>query len=89
MASHRVAHKLNDFNISVLPRLISNISRTLTGIEIHPGAKIGKNVFFDHTGAIVEETAEIGNNVTIIGRVCLGATGKEKGLRHIKFFTIA
>ncbi|MEI7475295.1 MAG: serine O-acetyltransferase EpsC [bacterium] len=80
--AHRIAHKLNNLNIPVLPRLISNISRTITGIEIHPGAKIGKNVFFDHTGAIVGETAEIGNNVTIIGRVCLGATGKERGARH-------
>ena len=74
--NHRIIHKLYQWKIPVLPRLLQNISRFLTGIEIHPGAKLGKNIFIDHTGAIIGETAEIGNDVTIIGRAVLGSTGK-------------
>lgn len=80
--NHRIIHKLHELKIPVIPRLLSNISRFFTGIEIHPGAKIGKNLFIDHTGAIIGETAEIGNNVTIIGRTVLGSTGKGDYLRH-------
>jgi serine O-acetyltransferase len=80
--NHRIANKLYQWNIPVLPRLISNISRFFTGIEIHPGAQLGKNIFFDHTGAIVGQTAKIGDNVTIIGRAVLGSTGKDGFLRH-------
>ena len=81
--NHRVIHKLNEWKVPVLPRFLQNVSRFFTGIEIHPGAKLGKNIFIDHTGAIIGETAEIGNNVTIIGRAVLGSTGKGGGyLRH-------
>lgn len=81
--NHRIIHKLNEWNIPVIPRILQNISRFFTGIEIHPGAKLGKNIFIDHTGAIIGETAEIGNNVTIIGRAVLGSTGKSHDyLRH-------
>jgi serine O-acetyltransferase len=80
--NHRVIHKLNQAKVPVLPRFMANVSRFLTGIEIHPGAKIGKNLFIDHTGAIIGETAQIGNNVTIIGRAVLGSTGKGEYLRH-------
>ncbi len=81
--NHRVIHKLHEWKVPVLPRLFQNISRFFTGIEIHPGAKLGKNIFIDHTGAIIGETAEIGNNVTIIGRAVLGSTGKGNNfLRH-------
>ena len=81
--NHRVIHKLQEWNIPVLPRVLQNISRFFTGIEIHPGAKLGKNIFIDHTGTIIGETAEIGDNVTIIGRVVLGSTGKGHDyLRH-------
>ena len=81
--NHRIIHKLHELKIPVLPRVLQNISRFFTGIEIHPGAKLGKNIFIDHTGAIIGETAEIGNNVTIIGRAVLGSTGKGHGfLRH-------
>ena len=81
--NHRIIHKLNEWKFPVLPRALQNISRFFTGIEIHPGAKLGKKIFIDHTGAIIGETAEIGNNVTIIGRAVLGSTGKGGGyLRH-------
>jgi serine O-acetyltransferase len=80
---HRIAHALWDINIPFIPRLISQISRFLTGIEIHPGAKIGKNFFIDHgMGTVIGETCEIGDNVTLFQGVTLGGTGKEKGKRH-------
>lgn len=80
---HRVAHFLYKKNFFLLARIISQISRFLTGIEIHPGAKIGRGVFIDHgTGVVIGETAEIGDNVTIYQGVTLGGTGKEKGKRH-------
>lgn len=80
---HRWAHALYKLRIPVLPRLISQISRFLTQIEIHPGAKIGKRFFIDHgEGVVIGETAEIGDNVTVFQGVTLGGTGKEKGKRH-------
>jgi len=67
----------------VLPRLVSHFSRAITGIEIHPGAKIGKGMFIDHgMGVVIGETAEIGDNVTLYQGVTLGGTGKKKGKRH-------
>ena len=66
-----------------MPRLISHMSRLLTGIEIHPGARIGTGVFIDHgMGVVIGETAEIGDFVTLYQGVTLGGTGKEKGKRH-------
>ncbi|MCG0238232.1 MAG: serine O-acetyltransferase [Firmicutes bacterium] len=80
---HRIAHWLWNHNFKLLARIISNISRWLTLIEIHPGAKIGEGVFIDHgAGVVIGETAEIGDNVTIYQGVTLGGTGKEKGKRH-------
>ncbi len=80
---HRVAHRLYEANVPVLPRFLSNITRFFTGIEIHPGAQIGKNLFLDHTGAIIGQTAKIGDDVTMVGRVVLGSTGKGNDfLRH-------
>lgn len=80
---HRVAHSLYKRNWVILPRIISNIGRFFTGIEIHPGAKIGKKVFLDHgTGIVIGETAEVGDNVTIYQGATLGGTGKDKGKRH-------
>jgi serine O-acetyltransferase len=80
---HRLAHFLYKLNIPVIPRMISQISRFLTGIEIHPGAKIGKRIFIDHgAGVVIGETAEVGNDVTMFHQVTLGGTGKEKGKRH-------
>ncbi len=80
---HRVAHALYRRKLYVLARLLSHVSRFLTGIEIHPGAKIGKGFFIDHgSGVVIGETAEIGDNVTLYQGVTLGGTGKEKGKRH-------
>ncbi len=80
---HRAAHCLYKRGLILLPRLISQFSRFVTGIEVHPGAKIGNGLFIDHgTGVVIGETAEIGNNVTIYQGVTLGGTGKEKGKRH-------
>jgi serine O-acetyltransferase len=81
--SHRLAHRLYEMRIPLLPRVISQISRFFTGIEIHPGATIGRRFFIDHgMGVVIGETAEIGDDVLIYQGVTLGGTGKEKGKRH-------
>lgn len=80
---HRVAHFFYRHKCFFLARLISQTARFFTGIEIHPGAKIGRKLFIDHgMGVVIGETAEIGDNVTIYQGVTLGGTGKEKGKRH-------
>jgi len=80
---HRLAHTLFRWHIPVLPRLVSHISRFLTGIEIHPGAKIGEGFFIDHgMGVVIGETSEIGDNVTIYQGVTLGGTSHQKTKRH-------
>ncbi len=80
---HRLAHKLYGAGWPVLARVISQFSRALTGIEIHPGAKIGRRFFIDHgMGVVVGETAEVGDDVLLYQGVTLGGTGKEKGKRH-------
>lgn len=80
---HRLANRLYRRGWVFWPRLISNIARFLTGIEIHPGATIGEGLFIDHgMGVVIGETAEVGNNVTLYQGVTLGGTGKEKGKRH-------
>ena len=80
---HRLAHLLHRLNIPVIPHLIMWVERFLTGIEIHPAAKIGRGFFIDHGfGVVIGETAEIGDNVTLYQGVTLGGTGKEKGKRH-------
>ena len=80
---HRPAHYLYKKGWVVLPRLISHVARFLTGIEIHPGAQIGRRFFIDHgMGVVIGETSEIGENVTLYHGVTLGGTGKEKGKRH-------
>lgn len=81
--NHLLAHKLYSKKHYVAARIISQISRFFTGIEIHPGAKIGKRLFIDHgMGVVIGETCTIGDNVTIYQGVTLGGTGKEKGKRH-------
>ncbi|KAB7666118.1 serine O-acetyltransferase [Bacillus sp. B1-b2] len=80
---HRIAHYLFRHNRFFLARMVSQFSRFVTGIEIHPGAKIGRRLFIDHgMGVVIGETCEIGDNVTIFQGVTLGGTGKEKGKRH-------
>jgi serine O-acetyltransferase len=83
IVAHRVAHRLYQWGIPVLPRLIAHLARWLTGVEIHPAAKIGKGFFIDHgMGVVIGETAEIGDYVTLFQGVTLGGTGKEHGKRH-------
>ena len=80
---YRIAHFLYTIKIPFLPRFISQLARFLTGIEIHPGARIGRGVFIDHgMGVIIGETSIVGDNVTLYQGVTLGGTGKEKGKRH-------
>jgi cysteinyl-tRNA synthetase len=81
--AHRLAHWLWKKRVPFLPRFLSQFSRLLTGIEIHPGARIGSGFFIDHgMGVVIGETTEIGDNVTLYQGVTLGGTGKEKGKRH-------
>ena len=80
---HKVAKILHRMHIPILPRWISQVGRSFTGIEIHPGATIGKGLFIDHgMGVVIGETTIIGDNVTLYQGVTLGGTGKEKGKRH-------
>lgn len=80
---HRFVHALYRARIPLLPRWLSNFNRFLTGIEIHPGAKIGKGVFIDHgMGVVIGETAEVGDNCTIYQGVTLGGTSLSHGKRH-------
>jgi len=80
---HRLAHTLFRWHIPLLPRLISHFSRFLTGIEIHPGAKIGEGFFIDHgMGVVIGETSEIGDNVTLYQGVTLGGTSHQRAKRH-------
>ena len=80
---YRVAHFFHVRGFRLLARMISSVGRFFTGIEIHPGAKIGYGVFIDHgTGVVIGETTEIGNNVTIYQGATLGGTGKETRKRH-------
>jgi serine O-acetyltransferase len=81
--SHRLAHAFYKRKFYFIARVISQISRFFTGVEIHPGAKIGRRFFIDHgMGVVIGETCEIGDNVTVFQGVTLGGTGKEKGKRH-------
>lgn len=81
--NHRIAHWFYRHKLYFIARCISQCSRHFTGIEIHPGAKIGEEFFIDHgMGVVVGETTEIGNNVLLYQGVTLGGTGHEKGKRH-------
>ena len=80
---HRITHLLFSLKIPFIPRLLSQVSRFLTGIEIHPGAKIGRGIFIDHGhGVVIGETAEIGENVILYQQVTLGGIGFSSGKRH-------
>lgn len=80
---YRIAHKLLEIKVPFIPRFISQLARWMTGIEVHPGAKIGDSFFIDHgMGVVIGETTVIGNNVTLFQGVTLGGTGKERGKRH-------
>ena len=83
LLAYRISHRLQMIGIPILPRAVSQLARLLTGIEIHPSAKIGTGFFIDHgMGVVIGETAEIGDYVTLFQGVTLGGTGKERGKRH-------
>lgn len=83
IALHRLANALWRRGLFLPARLVSHVNRAVTGIEIHPGARIGKGVFIDHgMGVVIGETATVGDNVTLYQGVTLGGTGKERGKRH-------
>ena len=83
LIAYRFAHRLYKWNIPLIPRMISYLTRIITGIEIHPAAKIGRRFFIDHgDGVVIGETTVIGNDVLIYQQVTLGGTGKESGKRH-------
>ena len=80
---YRIAHVLYNHKIYFISRALSQLARFFTGIEIHPGAKIGRGLFIDHgMGVVIGETTEIGDNVTLYQGVTLGGTGKDTGKRH-------
>ena len=80
---HRISHKLWNYKLPILPIVLSQLTRSITGIEIHPGAKIGKGVFIDHgMGVVIGETSEIGDRCLLYQGVTLGGTGKDRGKRH-------
>ncbi|HWM64631.1 MAG TPA: serine O-acetyltransferase EpsC [Solirubrobacterales bacterium] len=83
LLAHRVAHTLRDAGVPLAPRAIAYLSRSITGVEIHPAAKIGGEFFIDHgSGVVIGETAEIGERVTLYQGVTLGGTGFQPGKRH-------
>jgi serine O-acetyltransferase len=83
LLAHRVSHALHEAGVPVLPRSLALATRALTGVEIHPAARIGRSLFIDHgTGVVVGETAEIGDDVTLYQGVTLGGTGFAAGKRH-------
>ena len=83
LLAYRISHRLKSMGVPFFPRAISQLARWLTGVEIHPSAKIGTGFFIDHgMGVVIGETAEIGDYVTLFQGVTLGGTGKERGKRH-------
>ena len=83
LLAHRVAHALHEAGLPLVPHAVANASRVLTGVEIHPAARIGDALFIDHgAGVVIGETAEIGDNVTLYQGVTLGGTGFARGKRH-------
>lgn len=80
---HRLSHRLHKAGVPLVPRVLSQVSRTFTGIEIHPGASIGRRFFIDHgMGVVIGETTVIGDDCLLYQGVTLGGTGKERGKRH-------
>jgi serine O-acetyltransferase len=81
--AHRVSHALYEHRVPILPRMLANVTKVITGIEIHPAARIGRGLFIDHgSGVVIGETAEIGADVTLYQGVTLGGTGFQRGKRH-------
>jgi len=83
LLAHRVSHVLHEAGVPVAPRVLANLMKVATGVEIHPAARIGRGLFIDHgSGVVIGETAEVGDDVTIYQGVTLGGTGFARGKRH-------
>jgi serine O-acetyltransferase len=83
LLSHRICHALHESGVPIAPRFLANITKVVTGVEIHPAAKIGRALFIDHgAGVVIGETAEVGDDVTLYQGVTLGGTGFGRGKRH-------
>lgn len=83
LLAHRISHALYEAGVPILPRLLANVVKVFTGVEIHPAARIGRGLFIDHgSGVVIGETAEIGADVTLYQGVTLGGTGFQRGKRH-------
>jgi serine O-acetyltransferase len=83
LLAHRVAHALSEAGVPFVPRVLAYVTRSVTGVEIHPAARIGREFFIDHgSGVVIGETAEIGRRVTLYQGVTLGGTGFQRGKRH-------
>ncbi len=83
LLAHRLAHALLEADVPIVPRVLAYVTRSVTGVEIHPAAKIGREFFIDHgSGVVIGETAEIGKCVTLYQGVTLGGTGFQRGKRH-------
>jgi serine O-acetyltransferase len=83
LLSHRISHALYESGVPLAPRLLANLTKVVTGVEIHPAAGIGRGLFVDHgSGVVIGETAEVGDDVTIYQGVTLGGTGFARGKRH-------
>jgi serine O-acetyltransferase len=83
LLAHRVAHVLHEAGVPLFPHAIAYVAKSLTGVEIHPGARIGEGLFIDHgAGVVIGQTAELGDNVTLYQQVTLGGTGFAPGKRH-------
>ena len=81
--AHRISHALDEVGIPLAPRVLSNVVKVVTGVEIHPAAKIGRGLFIDHgAGVVIGETSEVGDDVTMYQGVTLGGTGFARGKRH-------
>jgi serine O-acetyltransferase len=83
LLSHRISHAMHQAGVPVAPGLLANVTKMVTGVEIHPAAQIGRGLFIDHgSGVVIGETAEVGDDVTMYQGVTLGGTGFARGKRH-------
>jgi serine O-acetyltransferase len=83
LLAHRISHALHEAGLPIAPRFLANVTKVVTGVEIHPAAKIGRSLFIDHgAGVVIGETAQLGDDVTLYQGVTLGGTGFGRGKRH-------
>jgi serine O-acetyltransferase len=83
LLAHRISHAMHEAGVPIAPRFLANVTKVVTGVEIHPAAKIGRALFIDHgSGVVIGETAEVGDDVTLYQGVTLGGTGFGRGKRH-------